>query len=110
MRCHRKSKADGAHDAGGGATIIQFPRRTLLPGRRWRPITDPLRQFEDEEDHRRMRQNLVAGVVVVLLVMLGFWLIDHLHTSAIAADGGVRPETSRGPPPPSPPLPPIQPF
>jgi hypothetical protein len=47
-----------------------------------RPITDPLRRFEDEEDRRRMQQNLAAAIVIVLIITSGFWLIDHLRTSA----------------------------
>jgi hypothetical protein len=77
----RKSQADGTQVAGGSATIIPFPHRRPLLHRRLRPIIDPLRQFEQDEDRRRMRQNLAAGVVVALLVTLGFWLIDGLTTS-----------------------------
>ena len=29
-----------------------------------------------------MQQNLAAAVVIVLLISSGFWLIDHLRTSA----------------------------
>jgi hypothetical protein len=69
MYDHSRSRADSAHIAGGGATIIPFPRRR------------PLRHIEREEDRRRMRQNLAAAIVVALLVTLGFWIIDGLTTS-----------------------------
>jgi hypothetical protein len=29
-----------------------------------------------------MQQNLAAAVVIVLLIVSGFWLIDHLRASA----------------------------
>jgi hypothetical protein len=29
-----------------------------------------------------MQQNLAAAIVIVLLITSGFWLIDHLRTSA----------------------------
>ena len=76
-----KSRMHGAHPAGGGATIIPFPRHRLLPRRRLPPILDPLRHFDEQEDRLRMRQNLAAALVVALLVTLGFWLIDGLRTS-----------------------------
>jgi hypothetical protein len=41
-----------------------------------------LRQLEDEQDRRRMRENLAAACVLVLLLVAGVWLIDHLRTSA----------------------------
>ena len=47
-----------------------------------RPITDPLRHFEGEENRRRMQQNVAAAIVIFLIITSGFWLIDHLRTSA----------------------------
>jgi hypothetical protein len=29
-----------------------------------------------------MQQNLAAAIVIVLIITSGFWLIDHLRTSA----------------------------
>ena len=45
-------------------------------------LRDPVRQLEDEEDHRRMQQNVAAALIILMLVGAGFWLIDHLRTSA----------------------------
>ena len=66
---------------GRDGRILQFRRRMPAAGAD-KPITDPMRQFEDEEDRRRMRQNLAAAVVIILVIVSGFWLIDHLRTSA----------------------------
>ena len=43
---------------------------------------DPARQLEDAQDRRRMQQNVAAALIVLVLVGAGFWLIDHLRTSA----------------------------
>jgi hypothetical protein len=80
MRTDRKSEAGGA-DSTGGAKIIQF-KRNRLRSQGAHPVNDPLRHMEDEEDRRRMRQNLGAALVIVVLIIAGFWLIDHLRTSA----------------------------
>ena len=45
-------------------------------------LRDPVRQLEDEEDRRRMQQNVAAALIILMLVGAGFWLIDHLRTSA----------------------------
>jgi hypothetical protein len=67
--------------AGGRARILEFRRRLPLRERQ-QPIMDPVRHFEDGEDRRRMQQNLAAAVIVLVLIISGFWLIDHLRTSA----------------------------
>jgi hypothetical protein len=66
----------------GGARILEF--KSGLPARRSQdaPIVHPLRHFDGEAERFRMRQNLAAMVVVILLVVSGFWLIDHLRDSA----------------------------
>jgi hypothetical protein len=46
------------------------------------PIRNPLQHFDAEDDRKRMQQNLAAAVVIVFLVVSGFWIIDHLRTSA----------------------------
>jgi hypothetical protein len=74
--------AGSARPSHAGGTILEFKRRVLAPRRTERPIADPLRHLEDEEDRRRMQQNLAAAVVIILLITSGFWLIDHLRTSA----------------------------
>ena len=79
--------AGNANSSARGARILQFKRRVTglkMAGLKTpqRPITDPLRHFEDEEDRRRMQQNLAAALVIALLIMAGFWLIDHLRESA----------------------------
>jgi hypothetical protein len=44
-----------------------------------------MRQLEHEEDRRRMQQNVAAAIIILTLVGAGFWLIDHLRTSARVA-------------------------
>jgi hypothetical protein len=69
----------GAARVTGGARILPFRRRVRAGDK---PIVHPLRHFDDEEDRRRMQQNLAAALVIIVLVASGFWLIDHLRTSA----------------------------
>ena len=81
MRKDQQAGADQAPPAGG-AKILTFRRPTLSVPRRPPPISDPLRRFDADEDRHRMRQNVAAALVVILLVMTGLWLIDQLRTSA----------------------------
>jgi hypothetical protein len=83
MDAHGKPETGTAHSARGDARILEFRRRLPLQQRGCeKPIADPLRHFEDQEDRRRMQQNLAALAVVLLIIVSGFWLIDHLRTSA----------------------------
>ena len=82
MSRHQEPTAGNVHPSGGGGRVLPFRRKMPALGGGDRPITDPIRQFEDEEDRRRMQQNLAAAVVIILVIVSGFWLIDHLRTSA----------------------------
>jgi hypothetical protein len=66
---------EGPHRLAAGAKIIAFARRP-------KAVTDPLRRLEAEDDRRRSLQNLFAALIILLLMVAGFWLIDHLRTSA----------------------------
>jgi hypothetical protein len=70
--------AGGPAPRGGGARILPFRRRLPV----YPPIVHPLQRYDEEEDRMRMRENLAAAIVIVVLVASGFWLIDHLRTSA----------------------------
>jgi hypothetical protein len=82
MRNEQKS-ATGGIAPTGGAKILSF-RRPPPPARRrpFPPISDPLRRIEEDDDRQRIRENLAAAAIVLVLVTSGFWLIDHLRTSA----------------------------
>lgn len=82
MGTHRKVEEGRARNAGQGAQILAFTRRSPPARTRHGPITDPTRNFEDGEERRLMRQNLAAALVIVLLIGSSIWLIDHLHSSA----------------------------
>src|SRR6187455_955988 len=82
MSRHRHPTTGNVRRSGGGGRILPFRRKMSALGGGDRPITDPIRQFEDEEDRRRMQQNLAAAVVIIVVIVSGFWLIDHLRTSA----------------------------
>lgn len=77
-----RKPAAGSAVAASDAKILPFKRRAREHRRHLPPIKDPLRSFDDEEDRRRMQQNLVAILLLVALASSGFWLIDHLLTSA----------------------------
>ena len=82
MRSDEGHAAGSANPAARGARILQLKRRAPSPKGAYRPITDPLRHLEEEEDRRRMQQNLAAAVVIIHVIVAGYWLIDHLRTSA----------------------------
>lgn len=62
------------------APVIPFRRRGGTT--RWSPIRDPLRQQEEVEDRLRMRQNMAAAVVLIVLFMASVWVADELNASA----------------------------
>jgi hypothetical protein len=82
-----------ATGTAGGAKILPFRRygggrRGNLPR-----ISDPLSHLEDEEDRRRMRENLAAALVILFLLSTGYWLIGELRTSthiAVCLEAGHR--------------------
>ena len=70
-------------------TVVPF-RRARPPDRFQRPIEPPAAlsqnaqgqsraSEEDAEDRRRMRQNLAAFALVVVLLVLGAWMIERLR-------------------------------
>jgi hypothetical protein len=81
MRKDQEDPPLAAQHLAPGAKIIQFVRK---PKAYQRPaeIVDPLRRLEDEDEHRRTLQNLAATLIIVALIAAGFWLIDHLRSSA----------------------------
>jgi hypothetical protein len=76
-----QSPAPDTDASAVGAKVIKFDRqhrcKPAAP-----PIIDPLRRLEDEDERRRTLQNLTAAVLILLLLTSGFWLLDHLRTSA----------------------------
>jgi len=81
MRKDQETAPLTAQQLAPGAKIIQFARKTKACQRAGK-IVDPLRRQEDEDEHRRTLQNLAAAVIIVALIAAGFWLIEHLRTSA----------------------------
>jgi hypothetical protein len=81
MRTDRRAVVDGAGPTGG-AKIIAFRRRAPTSKARLPQIGDPLSRIEDEADRRRMRENLAAALIIVLLLGTGYWLIEELRASA----------------------------
>jgi hypothetical protein len=81
MRKDQETGPMTAQPMAPGAKIIQFARKPKAC-RRGPEIVDPLRRLEDEDEDRRTLQNLAAAVIIVALVAAGFWLIDHLRSSA----------------------------
>jgi hypothetical protein len=81
MGWDRNFDAGPAGAPGTGSNVVRFRRRTPLRQKDGR-IAHPLEHFDEQEDRLRMQQNIAAAVVVALLVLSGFWLIDHLRTSA----------------------------
>jgi hypothetical protein len=71
-----------ARPLGAGTNVIKFDRRRGGLKRRGPQIMDPLRRLEDEDERRRILQNLAAAILIILLIASGFWLIDHLRTTA----------------------------
>src|SRR5437870_8614838 len=82
MGMDHKTVAGGARPSGGGARILQFKRGLSARRRPVPPIVHPLRRYDEEEDRLRMRENLAAAGIILVLIVSGFWLIDHLRTSA----------------------------
>lgn len=82
MARHHEPATNGVGHSATEARIVQFRRRLAAGRANDRPITDPLRQMEAEEERRRMQQNLAAAVVILFVIVAGYWLIDHLRTSA----------------------------
>jgi hypothetical protein len=81
MRKDQETPPVAAPQIAAGAKIIQFARKAKACERR-PEIVDPLRRLEDEDEHRRTLQNLAAAVIILALIAAGFWLIDHLRSSA----------------------------
>src|SRR4051794_104342 len=77
MSREHEPTAGNVRPSGRGGRILPFRRKMPALRTTQQPITDPIRQFEDEEDRRRMQQNLAAAVVIILVIVSGFWLIDH---------------------------------
>jgi hypothetical protein len=82
MKMDHKPAASSAGSSGAGATILDFKQRTSIRKRSGSPINHPLRRYDEEEDRMRMRENLAAAAIVILLITSGLWLIDHLRASA----------------------------
>jgi hypothetical protein len=81
MKMYHKPAASSAGSSGAGATILDFKQRTSVPKRPETPIIHPLRRYDEEEDRMRMRENLAAAAIVILLIASGLWLIAHLRAS-----------------------------
>ncbi len=82
MRKDHEPTVAKAEQLRAGPNIIKFERKLARLRRRNPQIVDPLRRLEDEDERRRVLQNLVAAVLIMLLIVSGFWLIDRLRTSA----------------------------
>ena len=84
LRKERRQQAQptGSAPSSADAKIFPFtPRRRSVQATK-NALRDPMRELEDEEDRRRMRQNVAVAIIILVLVGAGFWLIDHLRTSA----------------------------
>ncbi|HXE68659.1 MAG TPA: hypothetical protein VN523_04825 [Hyphomicrobiaceae bacterium] len=81
MRKDQENPSLAAEQIAAGAKIIQFARKPKAC-QQAPEIVDPLRRLEDEDEHRRTLQNLAATLIIVALIAAGFWLIDHLRSSA----------------------------
>jgi hypothetical protein len=80
---HTDNNAAGSSSAPrGGGRILQFRRRIARFPAADPPIVHPLHRYDEEEDRMRMRENIAAGLVIIVLAISGFWLIDHLRSSA----------------------------
>jgi hypothetical protein len=76
-----QAQSTGSALSSADAKIFRFtPRRPAQATKK--VLHDPVRQREDEEDRRRMQQNVAAAIIILVLVGAGYWLIDHLRTSA----------------------------
>jgi hypothetical protein len=79
----------------GDGNVIRFRPRGAAPRREWglgssdmmddSPVKD-LREYESapesDDDYRyRMRVNLLAGIVVIILIVAGSWVLDALAKS-----------------------------
>ena len=78
----RDSATERAHKIAAGARIVAFAPRPKARDAPRPAITDPLRRLEAEDDRRGTLQNLAAALVILLLMIAGFWLIDHLRAGA----------------------------
>lgn len=45
------------------------------------PLPGWVRASRKREDHRRMRQNIVAGAAVLVLLVVGYWLVESFDES-----------------------------
>jgi len=81
MRKEQETPPLTAQPMAPGAKVIPFARKPKAC-RRGAEIVDPMRRLEDEDEHRRSLQNLAAAVIIAALIAAGFWLIDHLRSSA----------------------------
>src|SRR5262245_16747427 len=78
----QESAREGAHRLAASAKIIAFARKPKRANAPRSEVTDPLRRLEDADERRRSLQNLIDALIILLLIVAGFWLIDHLRTSA----------------------------
>jgi hypothetical protein len=76
-----QAQSTGSAPSLAEAKIFRFTPRRHSQAKK-NALHDPVRQLEDEEDRRRMQQNVAAAIIILVLVGAGFWLIDHLRTSA----------------------------
>jgi hypothetical protein len=82
MRTDRRPAASGADPSGDGAKILAFRPRPRTARAGWPRISDPLGRMEAEDDRRRMRENLAAALIIVLLFGIGYLVISELRASA----------------------------
>jgi hypothetical protein len=78
----QESVTEAAQRLAAGTKVIAFARRPQRANEHRPEINDPLRRLEGEDERRRNLQNLVAALIILLLMVTGFWLIEHLRTSA----------------------------
>jgi hypothetical protein len=78
----QESVTEAAQRLAAGAKVLAFARRPQRANEHRPEITDPLRRLEDQDERRRNLQNLVAALIILLLMVAGFWLIEHLRSSA----------------------------
>ena len=81
MRKDQETPPLAAQQMAPGAKIIRLARKPNAC-QRGAKIVDPRRRQEDEDEHRRTLQNLAAALIIAALIAAGFWLIDHLRSSA----------------------------
>jgi hypothetical protein len=58
---------------------LRAPRRIEPPAALSPPLRPAEAVYADDDDRLRMRQNLAAFAAIVVIVGLGFWLMDSLQ-------------------------------